>query len=408
MKLIVKQAVMLCGGLGTRLRPFTDSAPKPMIQVNGRPFLDYLFEQLIDNGIHQVLLLTGYRADQISEHYGSNYKTLSISYSQGDVNWNTAERLEHASNLIDEYFLLMYSDNFSFFSLDKALKGFTKEQSLRLHLSKKNNGNITVDDSNKVVKYDPSREHPADYVELGYMLVNKKMVFKYLTKISQSFTGTIIKCVESGTVSADISLHPYHSISDPHRLNITAGYFKPKKIILVDRDGVINQKAPKAEYITHPKDFHFIDDTVTAMQDLSKKGFSFIVISNQAGVGRGVFSLRELNEVNFHMQTLLNEMGVTVLGIYVCTHAWDENCTCRKPRPGMLIEASIKHDFRLDECLFIGDDPRDVIAAHNANAKSILINCSEQERIDSGVKPTYFAPKLSELLEHIKSFYQNS
>lgn len=405
MKIVVTQAVILCGGLGTRLRPYTDSAPKPMVEVNGRPFLDYLFDQLIDNGISEVLLLTGYRAKQISEHYGSEFKKLSISYSQGEVNWDTAERLVHASDLIDEYFLLMYSDNFSLFSLQKSLKAFTSEQSLRLHLSKKEKGNISVDHNGIVTKYDPNRECPAEYVELGYMLVNKNAAFNYLTKISPSFTGTIIKCVEEGTVSADISPHPYYSISDPQRLKITADYLKPKKIILIDRDGVINKKAPKAEYITKPEDFHFINNTVAAMQELSAAGFSFIVISNQAGVGRGVFSNTALAAVNHKMRSELETMQVNILGIYVCTHSWDANCVCRKPRPGMLIEAAKDHLFRLDKCLFIGDDVRDVEAADAAGAHSVLVNFDVDALKNSTLSPTFFNRNLTDLIVDIDRFY---
>ena len=140
----IKQAVVLCGGLGTRLRPFTDQNPKPMVRLNNKPFLDYLFDQMLDNGIRRVLLLTGYLSDKITDHYGTQYKSLKISYSHGDVSLDTAERLEHAADKIDDYFLLMYSDNYSLFSLKRAISAFHIGQSLRLYLSEKVNGNLTL------------------------------------------------------------------------------------------------------------------------------------------------------------------------------------------------------------------------------------------------------------------------
>ena len=189
---------------------------------------------------------------------------------------------------------------------------------------------------------------------------------------------------------------------------MSVGNVKLQRIILIDRDGVINERAPVDHYITHPDNFIIISDTLNAMRMLSKLDFAFVVITNQAGIGRGLFSIDDLTLVHEKMTRILIENDVSILDVYICPHAPNEGCDCRKPKPGMLLQAAQKYNINLNECLFIGDDPRDVIAAHNANAKSILINCSEQERIDSGVKPTYFAPKLSELLEHIKSFYQNS
>jgi D-glycero-D-manno-heptose 1,7-bisphosphate phosphatase len=179
-----------------------------------------------------------------------------------------------------------------------------------------------------------------------------------------------------------------------------------QKIILIDRDGVINIRAPVNHYITHPDDFILISDTVDSMRALSKLGFGFIVITNQAGIGRGLFTFDDLKHIHEKMMCLLAENDISILDVYSCPHVPNDGCECRKPKPGMLFQAAEQHNISLSECLFIGDDPRDVIAAKNAKTGSVLINCSDQERITSGVMPMYFAPKLSQLLTHIKSFYQ--
>src|SRR5262245_21390548 len=107
------QAAILCGGLGTRMRPHTDLIPKPMIPVNGRPFLDYLVGQLRDQGITRIVLLTGYRAAQIESHFGDGSRFgVAITYSQGAVEWETARRLWEARAQLEPRFLLLYCDNF--------------------------------------------------------------------------------------------------------------------------------------------------------------------------------------------------------------------------------------------------------------------------------------------------------
>ena len=405
MTVTIKQAVVLCGGLGTRLRPFTDQNPKPMVRLNNKPFLDYLFDQMLDNGIRRVLLLTGYLSDKITHHYGTQYKSLKISYSHGDVSLDTAERLEHAADKIDDYFLLMYSDNYSLFSLKRAISAFHIDQSLRLYLSEKVNGNISMGKGDKVSQYNPGRGFSADYVELGYMLVNKSRVFEYLTRLGKSFTQTIVKCVHDGRVTAEVSQHKYYSISDPERLKLAEQYLSCQRIILIDRDGVINVKAPKAEYITRPEDFIMIPDTLKAMKSLAAKGFQFIIISNQAGVGRGVFTQQQLDIVNDKLLSIMADEGISILDIYTCTHSWNEGCECRKPKPGMLFCAANEYNLRLDHCVFIGDDPRDVIAAFNADAKSVLINHPKPTDDDDNLVPTFYAPVLSDLVSDLNKFY---
>ena len=94
-------------------------------------------------------------------------------------------------------------------------------------------------------------------------------------------------------VAGYVSHDPYHSISDPERWKLTEKYLSPKKILLIDRDGVINQKAPRGEYIDSWEKFFFIPENIQGMKILSEYGFSFIVISNQAGIGPALTTHRQ-------------------------------------------------------------------------------------------------------------------
>ena len=105
----IKQAVILAGGKGERLKPLTDTLPKPMVPVNGRPFLEYLVELLKNNGIEEIVMLLGYRPEKITEHFGDGTKFgVNIKYSIGAVEDETGTRIKNAKGLLKDKFLLMY------------------------------------------------------------------------------------------------------------------------------------------------------------------------------------------------------------------------------------------------------------------------------------------------------------
>ena len=138
-------------------------------------------------------------------------------------------------------------------------------------------------------------------------------------------------------ISAWVQHDSYHSISDPKRWQKAQEYLKPKKIILIDRDGVINKKASRGEYISKWEDFIWIQETRVAMKLMANEGFKFIIISNQAGIARGIISFTELEKIHNNMKNELQNDDIEILDIYICPHHWNEECFCRKPKPGMLL-----------------------------------------------------------------------
>jgi histidinol-phosphate phosphatase family protein len=381
--IIPQQAAILCGGLGTRMRPYTDKTPKPMVPVNGTPFLQYLICQLRDNGIKEVLLMTGYLGEQIQNYFGDGKNLgLEIYYSNGPVEWETGRRLFEAKNLLRNNFLLLYSDNFVQFNLKKLAKFYNEQKKfISFIVQEKTRGNIRLGESGKVELYDKNRtEKNLGFVELGYMIVDKR-IFQYYEGNDISFSEVIQKLVSNRQVAGFVSRDRYHSISDPERWKLTEKYLSQKNILLIDRDGVINQKAPRGEYIDSWNKFVFIRENIEGMKTLSEKGKEFIIISNQAGIGRKVVSEKMVNSINERMKKDLEGKGIKVLGIYVCPHHWEDNCLCRKPQPGLFFQASRDWLFRLDKTIFIGDDPRDCQAAYNAGCSSIFLG--EEGEIDS-------------------------
>ena len=177
---------------------------------------------------------------------------------------------------------------------------------------------------------------------------------------------------EYNRVVAWVQEDVYHSISDPKRWKKAEEYLKLKKIILIDIDGVINYKASRGKYITTWDKFEWNEETLESMKLLGKQGFTFIVISTQAGIARGMIDQTKLLQIHQNMKLELCRNGIDIIDIYVCPHHWDDNCFCRKPKPGMFYQASKEYLFRLDQTFYIGDVEQDIAAAYNAGCKGIL------------------------------------
>lgn len=404
MTTVPEQAAILCGGLGSRLRPITDKIPKPMVPVNGVPFLEYLLVQLRDNGIREVILMTGYRGEQIEEYFGDGSPLrLRLRYSHGPVEWETGRRLHEIKPWLNDRFMLLYADNFVQVNL-KKLARFHNEQGklLTFAVQQKSSGNIRLAGDGTVELYDRTRSAGnLGFVELGYMIASKR-IFEYYGETDVSFSEVIAKLASAGRVAGMVIGDAYHSVSDPDRLKLTAEYLKPKKILMIDRDGVINKKARRGEYIASWNDFSFLRENIRGMKKLSEAGYSFIVISNQAGIARGMVSREAVDVINRTMRQKLEEEGVRILDIYVCPHHWEDNCLCRKPQPGLFFQASREWLFRLDKSCFIGDDPRDCQAAYRAGCGCVYIGNEDELRdLLPEERPRWVVNNLEEAVPHL-------
>ncbi|MBI3541396.1 MAG: HAD-IIIA family hydrolase [Deltaproteobacteria bacterium] len=409
-----EQAVILCGGLGTRLRPLTDSMPKPMIPVNDRPFLEHLLNQIAAQGIRRFLLLTGYRGEQIRDYFEDGRAWgWEIDYSHGPVDWETGRRLWEARQQMDLRFLLLYSDNFVQFSMDRLMALHRSEKvSLSLLLAPKTKGNIRVSPEGHIEVYDKTRlNHHLDFVEVGYMIVERDPVlnlFPHLNKHPDfSFSEILQHLASINQLSGLIVRDHYHSISDPDRLDLMRAYLSPQKLLLIDRDGVINQRPPRGEYVRGWEEFKWIPETRHAMRELAVFGFQFIVISNQAGIARGLVDSATVEQIHQNMVAELRKDGIDILRVYVCPHHWDENCDCRKPAPGLFFRASREHLLRMDRTIYIGDDVRDCLAADNAGCPCILVGHDHEGETAVKVNPSLRVETLLEAVPWISEKFQN-
>jgi histidinol-phosphate phosphatase family protein len=170
-----------------------------------------------------------------------------------------------------------------------------------------------------------------------------------------------------------------------------------KRYVLLDRDGtVIKDK----HYLSDPEGVEFEEGAVEGLRKLQELGFGLIVVTNQSGVGRGYFSLAQAEAVNERMRRMLAAEGITLAGIYTCPHAPEENCACRKPRPGLVHQAAREHRFDPQRALVVGDKPADVALATACGARGVLVLTGKgrEAKVDAG---TEIVPDLAALAERL-------
>lgn len=178
------------------------------------------------------------------------------------------------------------------------------------------------------------------------------------------------------------------------------------KYIFIDRDGVINKDPggwTENDYVTDWKDFHFLPGALEALSILNEKDIKVIIVSNQGGISKGLFTKDKLDEINTMMVKKIRENGGDIEESFYCPHSSADNCNCRKPQPGLLEMAATKYDIDPDKTYFIGDDKRDIIAGKSIGCKTVLVlsgKSSRQETSEWQDKPDHI---FENLLEAIRS-----
>jgi D-glycero-D-manno-heptose 1,7-bisphosphate phosphatase len=168
--------------------------------------------------------------------------------------------------------------------------------------------------------------------------------------------------------------HRYYSVGSHRRLPLTEAFFGGGPAILLDRDGVLNRKPPRGCYVQAPDEFEWLPGALRALRLLNAGGYRVIVVSNQAGIGRGMLSEDAVLRIHERMVAEASRAGGQIDAVYYCPHDWDEGCECRKPSPGLLFRAQREHSLNLSRTFFVGDDERDAQAADAAGCPSILVS----------------------------------
>lgn len=152
----------------------------------------------------------------------------------------------------------------------------------------------------------------------------------------------------------------------------------PKKLVILDRDGVIN--ADSDEYIKSPTEWHPIPGSLEAIARLNQNGYQVAIATNQMAIARGLIDMRMLNAIHQKLHLSALAVGAHINAIFFCPHAIDEFCDCRKPRPGMLTEIGKRFGISLKGVPMVGDALRDMQAAFEVGCAPYLVRTGKGEK----------------------------
>ncbi len=153
------------------------------------------------------------------------------------------------------------------------------------------------------------------------------------------------------------------------------------KTVFLDRDGVINHNR-KNDYVKSWDEFEFIPNSLRAIQRLTDAGHRLIVVTNQSCINKGIVAPRTLGEIHQRMMTEIEGAGGRIHAIYHCPHRADEGCSCRKPKPGLLIQAAHEHGIDLPRSYLVGDSIRDIAAGQQVGCQSVFVLTGNYSQVD--------------------------
>ena len=162
------------------------------------------------------------------------------------------------------------------------------------------------------------------------------------------------------------------------------------KLLILDRDGVINHDSD--DFIKSPEEWQPIKGSLQAIARLSQAGYDIVIISNQSGVGRGLFSADTLGQIHVRMIDYIHQHGGKIHGLFVCPHHPDDDCECRKPKDGLYNELAERLSVTFKDVYSVGDSLRDLEAAHTAGATPVLVKTGKGKSTAKTIHSTPESP----------------
>ena len=170
------------------------------------------------------------------------------------------------------------------------------------------------------------------------------------------------------------------------------------KVVFLDRDGVINEEVG---YLHKIKDFKFINGVMDSCNYFLSLGYQIIVVTNQSGIGRGLYKEEDFHIVNEWMLDNFRQEGIRIPDVFFCPHGPDDDCECRKPKPGLFINAKEKHDIDMNKSWMIGDKEADIQAANNAGINQTILVRSGHIINEDATKSKYIIDSIIDIVDVI-------
>ncbi|VVB58886.1 Bifunctional protein GlmU [Candidatus Anstonella stagnisolia] len=381
-------AVVLAGGLGTRLRPITLNIPKPLVRINEKPFLDYLLQKISSMGIRDVVLLTGYKHEMIEKYCRKGQKWgIRIKYSREPSPLGTGGAILKARKLIKNTALVLNGDSYFQLNLQGFLSSHQKNNSLAtifaMHGSLSDRGAIISSKNGQVLSFLEKQKGGFGLFNTGAYLIEpsalsflaKKIHSRKFSMEKDGFPQLVAKkCMYAYKGKGKfLDIGTFAALAGAHKILLPKSQKKEAKIgaIFLDRDGVINKN--RENYITHPDEFEFENGAIEGLKALSRLPLPLLIVTNQSIIGRKLASRKTLSKIHDKMLGVLVHNGIKITGILFCPHMPHKNCICRKPKTGMLLAAQKKFRIDLKKSFVIGDSSGDMLMGNNAGCTTILM-----------------------------------
>jgi D,D-heptose 1,7-bisphosphate phosphatase len=393
---------IIAGGKGTRLGLTT--IPKPMATVAEKPILEHQILLARQHGITDITILSGHLSECIQEYFqdGSRWG-VHITHLVEPAPLGTAGAVKLLKGRVAGRFLVFFGDVFIDMDLDALLAFDAQTDSPATILVHPNNHPydsdlVEVNERHEVVAFH-SKPHPEGFVyhnlvNAGVCLLHSEIFDLIPDDRPSDFgkhifpamlqAGKTIRAYASpeyvkdmGTIDRLEKVRQEYASGKVQRLNRK----NPQRAIFLDRDGVINREVGN---ISHPDQFELLPGVAQAVRAINESGYLSIVITNQPVIAKGFCTVTGLAAIHKKMETLLGNDRAYLDSLFYCPHHPEKGfpgelpelkieCDCRKPRPGLLLQAQQKFGICLEDSYFIGDRFADIQAGKNAGVKTVLL-----------------------------------
>lgn len=405
------KVVIMAGGKGTRISSVASDIPKPMIKIDGIPVLEREIECLQEQGFTDIIITVSHLGNIIMDYFGDGSGIspvtgkpfgVHITYYFEKKPLGNAGALFQIKDQLTEDFLLLNADAMFDVDFNRFVAYHQQKGGLVTLFTHPNNhpydSGLLIADANGVAvkwltKEDDRDGYYRNRVNAGLHVISPKILDTEITTAKVDLDRQLLKPL-CGTGKMYVYDSPEYvkDMGTPDRYyavceDVKTGKVKSRnlqnkqKAIFLDRDGTINKYVG---FLRDIRDFELIDGAADAIKMINQSGYLAIVVTNQPVIARGEVSLEELDNIHNKMETLLGESGAYVDAIYYCPHHPDKGfegerpeykkiCNCRKPKPGMLLQAARDYNIDLEASWIIGDGENDLEAGKAAGCKSILL-----------------------------------
>lgn len=417
----------MAGGRGTRIASVANDIPKPMIPIQGKPVLEHEIECLRRQGFINLIVTVSHLGQVIMDYFGDGSRFgVQIEYFNETQPLGNAGALFHMRDKLAEDFLLLNADSIFDIDFNRFVDYHKQKGGLATLFTHPNShpydsGLIVADKTGAVTSWLAKEDDRIGYyrnrVNAGLHILSPFLLRQQINTPKIDLDRQILKPLAgSGKLFAYDSPEYVKDMGTPERYaavceDFVAGRVHAKnlhnkqKAVFLDRDGTINKYVG---FLRNIDDFELLPGVAQAIRKINNSGYLAIVITNQPVIARGEVSLQELDAIHNKMETLLGAEGAYLDAIYYCPHHPDKgfkgerveykiNCYCRKPKPGLLLQAARDFNIDLSKSWMVGDGENDVLAGKNAGCKTAYITANDTKNTNAN----YIVDSLSSFVNKV-------